>query len=378
MMIVLVLVLLVKTALSGSPCPPRENIYPCSCLNIKAQGSMIKTVVQCHRLHDKDTLGFVFHSLKSVNLDYFTLYDSFWNAEISTNKDTNPKAFPRDWLTSLRSKSIEIIDTSLPPCFACNFKSPCKNFETTRFVTVNSTSSSNLCPLCPTGRNNSYPWINCMNKLQELVLIRGKIETLGADFFPKRLESLKKLNLSHNEIRLINPRAFQGLDTLLSMDLSHNRIDSLQNMFINPMKLYYLDVSWNKIENLDATFFIKLPNLKLLFARSNHIAQLQEEHWKNLPITLTFADLADNPIKCNCNMKWVNSTIPQKTYLKGHCSRDKFYTTRNLKLNIKYFLQWCEKINKTTTVKPKQKQNSMLLVNKSEATNKVEQIMHIN
>ncbi|GIX97248.1 hypothetical protein CDAR_103541 [Caerostris darwini] len=52
---------------------------------------------------------------------------------------------PMDWLSLLKAKEIEIYDTALGSCFACQSKMTCKNTVTNRFAAMNSSTSDKFC-----------------------------------------------------------------------------------------------------------------------------------------------------------------------------------------------------------------------------------------
>ena len=72
--------------LAGSPCPPRENIYPCSCSAVPMSKNVLFTIVTCHRLPSTDALNRIYPTLKTMNIDNFYLYDSFWEADSLESK----------------------------------------------------------------------------------------------------------------------------------------------------------------------------------------------------------------------------------------------------------------------------------------------------
>lgn len=90
-MLVVFLLTFVTSALAGSQCPPRENIYPCSCLSISQGKNIFFTSVTCHRLPSTDAFNSIFGALRQMNIDHFYLYDSFWEAHMLGAEGENKK-----------------------------------------------------------------------------------------------------------------------------------------------------------------------------------------------------------------------------------------------------------------------------------------------
>ena len=69
----------------------------------------------------------------------------------------------------------------------------------------------------------------------------------------------------------VNPRWFQSMNTLLSLDLSSNRIESLDHdsLFANCPNLESLDLSANRLRSISRRLFHGLYNLKRLNLSNN-------------------------------------------------------------------------------------------------------------
>ena len=87
MMLTTLFLSLVGSSLAGSPCPLRSNIYPCSCLAVPTGKKTLFTAVTCHRLSNSDALNSIYPTLKTMSIDHFYLYDSFWEASSLEKKD---------------------------------------------------------------------------------------------------------------------------------------------------------------------------------------------------------------------------------------------------------------------------------------------------
>ncbi|KFM76251.1 Chondroadherin-like protein, partial [Stegodyphus mimosarum] len=302
---------------AGSICPDRKYIYPCTCANV-GQGKKIWTIVVCARLADTDSLNHIIDSLKSINMDKFLLYDSFWDAH--GREDEEKQKLPNNWVTNLRAKEMEIVDTKLSSCFACQSTFSCRNSVTNRFSVLNGTSASEICTLCDSGRGDKYPWTNCMSKLEHFHFTHGKLSTLKESFFPKPMPALRVLNLTYNQIRLIERRALSKLPKLQSLDLSHNFIQHISQMFeTNLGTLKFIDLSWNFIKEIGPDFFQRVPKLVHLNLDNNYFEYLVMKDWKKVPDTIRRIYIRDNPIICNCSLRFINETFTSKVKFVGDC-----------------------------------------------------------
>ncbi len=87
------------------------------------------------------------------------------------------------------------------------------------------------------------------------------------------LETVRTLDLHHNEITTLEDLQFSGLMELLSIGLGHNYIASIEpNTFANASScLSNLDLSFNNISQLHASLFRPLKRLTMLMLHNNCI-----------------------------------------------------------------------------------------------------------
>lgn len=89
----------------------------------------------------------------------------------------------------------------------------------------------------PPSRPNKFQWndnLNRFTQLKKLTLINCGIPTLSQSV---RLPSLEFLDLSYNRIDEIQIGTFKGLPLLETLDISHNRIKSLPTGKVFLLKL---------------------------------------------------------------------------------------------------------------------------------------------
>lgn len=170
-----------------------------------------------------------------------------------------------------------------------------------------------------------------------------------ADLVPKP-PNAKKLHLSGNYIRDINPSDFQGFEGLDLLHLGSNQIVTVQKgvfanltnlrrlylngnlleqlhpeMFLGLTNLQYLYLEYNAIKEILAGTFDSMPNLQLLYLNNNVLQSLpayvfagiplarlnlKNNHFMTLPVSgvldqlrsLTQIDLEGNPWECLCDL----------------------------------------------------------------------------
>lgn len=77
------------------------------------------------------------------------------------------------------------------------------------------------------------------------------------------LESIETLNLSYNSIDTIEPFTFNDLSTLRTIDLSHNHLAS--DAFVSNIdSLQLLDLSANRYQSINVTMFANISDVKLI------------------------------------------------------------------------------------------------------------------
>jgi hypothetical protein len=122
-------------------------------------------------------------------------------------------------------------------------------------------------------------------KLRELKLEGNKIKWLSRNSF-RGLASLTLLWFNKNEIEIIDEALFQDLESLKQLCLSENRMTSLPAFVFNPLRsrLEWLGFRACRIETVNEALFNGLSQLKELYLQQN-----QDEH-ASIPSTL-FKDL---------------------------------------------------------------------------------------
>ncbi|KAG5670974.1 hypothetical protein PVAND_001202 [Polypedilum vanderplanki] len=120
----------------------------------------------------------------------------------------------------------------------------------------------------------------------------------------QRLESLK---IGQNDFETIGEGSFYGLPFLRKIDISgSNILRHIQpGAFAANQNLETITISSNKLlTDIHDGVFSGLPNIKSVDLRNNAFESIREQWlpWKSLK---SF-ELADNPINCDCDLKWLH------------------------------------------------------------------------
>lgn len=126
MLIFLLLIAVPGVVLAGSQCPPRPDIYPCSCANVPLGKRRQATVVTCRGAPDPASLEAVLPGLRALEIDQLHVLDAFLGGR------DGERSLPGDWLSLLKVRDMEIADSDLDQCFMCPGRGNCRNSVITR------------------------------------------------------------------------------------------------------------------------------------------------------------------------------------------------------------------------------------------------------
>ena len=142
----------------------------------------------------------------------------------------------------------------------------------------------------------SFPILNTLSISSSQCI--GEIEKKFFVGFPM-LQSLIMRNNFRDSVPFgtIETEAFSDLKQLISLDLSGNRIHSLErNHFSGLDKLKYLNLSDNRLEKIEENLFSSLKNLRILDLSENEITKLNANSFDGLS-NLKVLDLKQNKLK---------------------------------------------------------------------------------
>lgn len=183
----------------------------------------------------------------------------------------------------------------------------------------------------------------------ELDLSGGNITILESELFVGQNLQFRLLNFSNNFIFNIKNSSFHNLKLLTVLDLSNNKLQSidfdkkdlgnlrqyhLKNNLINKItkgmftgldSLELLDISHNAIEDIDDQAFVNLNNLKLLLLNNNPLSNALKAE----------AFLGSNQLR-NINLSYTNMTCLKNETLKGTNSLQTFNASYGNTNNIEF------------------------------------------
>uniref|UniRef100_A0A182MAU0 TIR domain-containing protein n=1 Tax=Anopheles culicifacies TaxID=139723 RepID=A0A182MAU0_9DIPT len=162
---------------------------------------------------------------------------------------------------------------------------------------------------------NQY-FLQSKSNLEELYLEYNQLHIIDGGAFEGQTRSLKTLNLSHNRVALhvdgmpvmykngtafhVNQTPFSLLDSITRLDLSHNEIVTVFRDFTYSMpNLIELDLSHNRITQVTFPYFPS--STKVVDLQSNYITQLHLEPFNKDSLSMEIL-LDNNPVNCDCRM----------------------------------------------------------------------------
>ncbi|XP_051664471.1 leucine-rich repeat neuronal protein 2 [Manacus candei] len=172
-----------------------------------------------------------------------------------------------------------------------------------------------------------------LSNLRSLVLAGMNLREIS-DYALEGLRSLESLSFYDNKLADVPKRALQQVPGLKFLDLNKNPLQrvkqsdftnmlhlkelGLNNMeelvsidqfaLINLPELTKLDVTNNpKLSFIHPNAFHHLPQLETLMLNNNALSALHKQTVESLP-NLQEISIHSNPIRCDCVIRWVNST----------------------------------------------------------------------
>nr|XP_033786086.1 protein phosphatase 1 regulatory subunit 29 [Geotrypetes seraphini] len=117
-----------------------------------------------------------------------------------------------------------------------------------------------------------------------------------------RFSNLTDLNLTKNEIFYIEDGAFLGQSNLQVLQLGYNKLTNLtENVLRGMSRLQFLFVQHNLIEVVTPNAFYECPSLISIDLSSNRLTKLESTTFTSLA-GLMVCELAGNPFHCNCDL----------------------------------------------------------------------------
>ena len=142
--------------------------------------------------------------------------------------------------------------------------------------------------------------INCSSKSFSLIPNFKQVKNLDA----KKNLQINSLDLTKNNLTLINANAFYDINSLISIDLSSNYISKISHKAFNGIFNHLISLKLNSNQLLSVTTFpiyfaSKISSLKALFLASNLLDTLIDRSFQSIfSAWLKFLDLSNNSISC--------------------------------------------------------------------------------
>uniref|UniRef100_A0A8C4LRD3 Slit homolog 1 protein n=1 Tax=Equus asinus asinus TaxID=83772 RepID=A0A8C4LRD3_EQUAS len=152
----------------------------------------------------------------------------------------------------------------------------------------------------------------------ELRLNNNEISILEATGMFKKLNHLKKINLSNNKVSEIEDGAFEGAASVSELHLTANQLESIRSgMFRGLDGLRTLMLRNNRISCIHNDSFTGLRNVRLLSLYDNQIATISPGAFDTLQ-ALSTLNLLANPFNCNCQLAWLGDWLRKRKIVTGN------------------------------------------------------------
>lgn len=116
-----------------------------------------------------------------------------------------------------------------------------------------------------------------LKQLHVLDLSSNKIVALPSELFADPAHSIQEIYLQNNSIAVLAPKLFANLEQLQALDLADNKITSTwidRSTFAGLIRLVLLNLSNNRITQLEPDFFADLYTLQILNLRHNQLESI--------------------------------------------------------------------------------------------------------
>uniref|UniRef100_A0A4W3KIK6 Slit homolog 3 (Drosophila) n=1 Tax=Callorhinchus milii TaxID=7868 RepID=A0A4W3KIK6_CALMI len=160
----------------------------------------------------------------------------------------------------------------------------------------------------------------------ELRLNDNELTILEATGIFKKLQNLRKINLSNNKIRDIREGVFEGASGILELLLTGNELEMVHSrMFAGLSGLKTLMLRNNLISCVNNDTFTGLSSVRLLSLYDNRISTITPGAFSTLH-SLSTINLLSNPYNCNCHLAWLGKWLRRRRVVSGNprCHKPNF------------------------------------------------------
>uniref|UniRef100_A0A1I7ZZ96 TIR domain-containing protein n=1 Tax=Steinernema glaseri TaxID=37863 RepID=A0A1I7ZZ96_9BILA len=135
----------------------------------------------------------------------------------------------------------------------------------------------------------------------------------SGDFFGR--SRLLHLHINASNVETVEPKAFSGLPSLQLLDLSKNRISTLNGSeLVKTAKIAYLFLNDNRLRAFEPELAASLPNLQVLSLNGNQLEDLPKPLVGMASGRLSSVSLGKNPFRCDCSDRFLmQSWLPENS-----------------------------------------------------------------
>ncbi|XP_076662828.1 uncharacterized protein LOC143366019 isoform X2 [Andrena cerasifolii] len=150
--------------------------------------------------------------------------------------------------------------------------------------------------------------LQTLDMLRKLEMQENKITAIQEDNFQ---ENLQYLRLGDNNLHSVPSDALRRLHRLRHLDLKANNITMLPEDAFTGYgdSITFLNLQKNLIKVLPPLVFENLNSLETLNLQNNKLLHIPEEVTENIVDTLRNIDITDNPLVCDCELRWYSAWL---------------------------------------------------------------------
>ncbi|TKR94116.1 hypothetical protein L596_008446 [Steinernema carpocapsae] len=127
----------------------------------------------------------------------------------------------------------------------------------------------------------------------------------AGDFFGR--SRLLHLHINSSQVERIEPKAFSSLPSLQLLDLSKNKISSLNGSeLVKTSKITHLFLNDNNIDSFEKSLAEAVPNLQVISLNGNQLQDLPESLVNMISPNgrIVSVSLGQNPFRCDCSQRF--------------------------------------------------------------------------
>ncbi|XP_022711653.1 leucine-rich repeat and immunoglobulin-like domain-containing nogo receptor-interacting protein 3 isoform X2 [Varroa jacobsoni] len=265
-----------------------------------------RVTLRCQKVNDVKALTKLFRALQGNQIDAVHILDSPIGPSIPAN------LFSGLPLSEVTLSGVDISALSSP--------------DSTPFLGLEQTLISLALRRCNMRADMTLEKLTALDHIEQIDLSYNILRFLRRRWFSVPPSSLRSLILKGNRIEAIESLALHNVYELVFLDLSENRICSLQRTMF-PDKLEILHLENNRLTDLEDDLFASMLRLRRLYLANNRIHTLKHSTfspvWFKIQPSLEEVDVRGNPVICDCLMSWLSETIVlwrNSRTLLGYCS----------------------------------------------------------